>query len=87
MEFCSDEASRELAAYYQLTVSSLTKLCRVVSNRQICERIREPSRLDADCVSGEGLHFSFPETYCNIFHEAENTGELVLFTYATHTRT
>ena len=42
--------------------------------RQVCERIREPSRLDADCVSGEGLHFSFPETYCNIFHESENRG-------------
>jgi len=47
--------------------------------RQVCERIREPSRLDADCVSGEGLHFSFPETYCNIFHETENTGIVVKY--------
>jgi len=49
-------------------------LCLVVSNRQVCERIREPSRLDADCVSGDGLHFSFPETYCNIFHDTESIG-------------
>ena len=36
---------------------------------QLCEKVWRPSRIESECIHGEGLFFTFPDEDCSLFFD------------------
>lgn len=54
-----------------------------VSFVQVCTRIWRPSRLESECIYGEGLTFLFPDSNCNPFGKKDLLGKESFFPITT----